>query len=1432
MSERKLITCAHVINTALGRPTRELQAPSHQQEVRLELPFSGDSNEKRIRVGHIAGWQPSGAAFDANDIAVIHLSENAPGDMRAFSLVDEGTLYPCEVQFWGPAAGRPLGGHVQGTLLGAVDQTRLQVDQSIKGTIRATGGYSGGPVWQTSTGRVVGMLQAYATSNSDVDVYVISANRLSVAAPNELYRAPSCPYPGLASFDESAQPFLFGRREMTAQLESAAKKLALLAIVGPSGCGKTSLVNASLIPSMRRLADPLVCRFVPGSSVITAMAAAVAVSLGDHGRVEAIEAWEERLSSNTKSALQLARLAANASRILIVVDQAEQLFRGSHDNEQRRTFEALLATLSKSELIEGVQMILALRDEVFGQAASLGGELGQYIQTNAVIVRPMDNAELREAIEKPAVLASHGRIGFQPGLVDQIIEEYGGRAGSLPMLQFTLRELWERRVGMSLTLATYKELGGVHRALARYAESCLDGLTDDQRKSARRMLVRLVVPGTRDASRRISKDSLPHDERVVAGLLADQRLLVIHRALDESTEVLEVAHEALFREWATIQEWLAETEQFRNWEAATELARQNWEKGSHDPRLTLKGHVLDRAEEMLERSYASPALVEFVRTSRSVSASDEAASREAEKRKKALALATKAELTRLESVQGLVPSAMTAIESLQAFPTFEGDSALRKAIALIPETLAAYTHEGPIWALRFSENGKWLASCGADGRVALTDLSLGHRYSVHETSVQIFDVNFSPDSQVLVVANGDGFVTVYDVSSARELLSIRLSGAALRVNFSADGRCFIASCTDGTAQVWNMDGEPVHILRHSDYVRSAAFSHEADVIASVGEDCFLRMGSLTNPTRVRDFDIGIPLGDVKFCRSTNLVGVVATDGLPTGRHESSFQAVDRTDGTKPIAGCALIDTSVDEHPRFFGLTRDTTCLDFDPTGRWLAVGDNSGNALVFDIATGQQILQFKHGGSVFDITFSHDGLLLLTGSADGTARVLDLASGIELVRAVNPDWVRRVAFSADDLTFAAASEDGTVRIYKTSAGPEQITLRHVNFALKLSSRGGSPSISANEGSGAGLLLKFPAGMRLTRSTLGGLSRSAPSVGKRDQIRLASYSSSGDYIVTAGYDLTVRVFDSHTGSQVSIIASHATILLSKFAQDDNTILTGTNDCIRWYERDRPELSKQVTLDYKVSEYRLSDDGSLVAAVGSDRTRLIESESGSTISEFENVGFGVSFTPDLFHVLFWPGRGGNSRDFELLVINSITGMKVTRVPHHSSTPPAVSADGRLLVTILSDTDWRNQSIALYGLDGVQIWNSPAYGLVQNVAFSPLADFLVVTTTAGSVTVIDLARKVRVLSADFGAQIAKVDFSLDGRLLGTCGENSTARIYDLEVGREIVRANHLDWVEHIEFAPDSKGFLTVCQDNFARIFAVDSADLVKYATRRVLF
>ena len=433
------------------------------------------------------------------------------------------------------------------------------------------------------------------------------------------------PYKGLQSFDETDADDFLGREMLTAHLVGRLRESSFLAIVGASGSGKSSLVRAGIVPALRR-GQPLADGSLPPAAatewairVLTPTAHPLdmlAAAVGAPGALPAttfhlaqqLAASPAALASAARELLQ----REGRPRLLLVIDQFEEVFSLARDSAERcALFDNLVAAIDPAAAVP-ITILIVLRADFYARFAEHDG-LRDLIAHHQEYIGAMSRDELYRIIVEPA---ARGNWQLQEGLVELMLDDAGAEPGALPLLSHALLETWRRRRGRTMTLSAYQESGGVRGAIARTAETVFQQrLTPEQRPIARAIFVRLTelgesaddgAPGTRrraQFSELISRTTDPQMLEAVLGILVDARLVTAGVIPPSNTEVVEVTHEALIREWPTLRHWLDENRESLILHRQLTQDANDWVKLDRDPSALYRGGRLARA---LEWSTAPP----------------------------------------------------------------------------------------------------------------------------------------------------------------------------------------------------------------------------------------------------------------------------------------------------------------------------------------------------------------------------------------------------------------------------------------------------------------------------------------------------------------------------------------------------------------------------------------------------------------------------------------------------------------------------------------------------------------------------------------------------------------------------------------------------------------------------------------------------------
>ena len=401
------------------------------------------------------------------------------------------------------------------------------------------------------------------------------------------------PFKGLRAFTEADAGDFFGRGRLVAELCSRlAEGVPLVAAVGPSGCGKSSVVAAGLVPALRADAVPgskgwTIATMTPGAQPADELQAALAVA------VPALGAGDGDRTATGPLTAACRRLAADAT-LLVVIDQFEELF--SLADEAARL--ALVRDLTGALHSAGgrLRVVVTLRADFYDRPL-LHPEFAPLFTAGVVNVLPLDAEDLKAAVVEPARRVG---VAVEPALLAELVTDTVGQPGALPLFQYTLTELFDRRGGGEVTLTSYRRLGGLRGAVSRRAEQLYGSLTRAQQRTVEQVFLRLVTlaEGTRDTRRRARGGELgtldldPVDLAAVLERFGRHRLLTFDRDPVSGDATVEVAHESLLFEWARLRGWIDGHRADLGRHQALTAALAEWQTAGRDPDYLLTGSRL------------------------------------------------------------------------------------------------------------------------------------------------------------------------------------------------------------------------------------------------------------------------------------------------------------------------------------------------------------------------------------------------------------------------------------------------------------------------------------------------------------------------------------------------------------------------------------------------------------------------------------------------------------------------------------------------------------------------------------------------------------------------------------------------------------------------------------------------------------------------
>jgi len=1164
--------------------------------------------------------------------------------------------------------------------------------------------------------------------------------QLAEEAHNEEERFPGePPYKGLEFYDTTDAGLFFGRELLTARLVGHLREHQFLAIVvGASGSGKSSIVRAGLIPALKRaerFADGTlpphgsahwpIHIITPGTHPLEALAR---IPFDKRDQAPDLPALIQQMLHDEHTLHRLAK-SSGAKKLLLVVDQFEELFTQCQDEREHKAFIDNLMFASIEETSRLTSIVITLRADFYAHCAQYEN-LREALSKYQEYIGPMNAAELRRAIEEPA---SQGGWELEPGLADLVLHDVGEEPGTLPLLSHALLETWKRRRGKIMTIAGYTESGGVRGAIARTADYVYQALTAEGQTIARRIFLGLTELGSvtgeeglaaPDTRRRASlEEVIPHSQystetHAVLQELADARLVTIGK------NSVEVAHEALIREWPALRQWLTEDRASLLFHRQLIENAHEWETLDHRADVLYRGARLAEAVEwaerhtdemaVMEREFLNTALAESQaeehekqsQTQRELEAAQKLAETESRAagrlRKRAIYLAgaltiavilaftalffgerarQSAVLAQAESRNTLSRelatasinnlevdpelSILLALQSASVADTLEAEDALHRSI-LTSRVLFTVHHNAEVWSVAFSPDGKQIATASQDGTAKIWDAFTGKELltlSSHIGSVN--GVAFSPDGKLIATASDDQTVKVWDAATGTELLTLSGHTALIyRVAFSPDGTHLVTASTDNSAKVWDITtGRELFTLSgHDAPVFDAAFNPDGTRIATSGADGTVRVWDAKTGEEVLTLPVepGTFLRGVAFSPDGKRVAVAGNFGLSVAKVWDAITGEEFLNG--PLGNTNLLYD-----------------IAFSPDGRFAATGGVDRKATVWDAETGQVLFTLPgHTGIINGVAFSPDGTRLATASWDGTARVWDLTLARELlyIPSSAPEAKMRPAYSPDGTRIAAGFGDGTAKIWDAASGKELFILR----------------------------------------------------GHTGRINWLAFSPDGTRIATGSADGTAKIWDATTGRELLTLSGHSGEVNGvAFSPDETRLVTASDDgsAIIWDVASGKPLLTLTGHTGDVIPVVFSPDGKRIVTGGADSTVIVwDASNGArlfTLTGHGDVIMNAAFSPDGTHILT------ASLDRTARIWDASTGKELLTLegPDSAIVFAAFSPDGKRVATAGSDGTAKIWDIET----GSLLLSLPIEGgRAMAVAFSPDGKHLAVGAVAG--------------------------------------------------------------------------------------------------------
>ncbi|HEY1553556.1 MAG TPA: protein kinase [Kofleriaceae bacterium] len=890
------------------------------------------------------------------------------------------------------------------------------------------------------------------------------AQHLAPIAEVGTEHAEAAPYRGLASFGPADAAMFFGREREVEAVVNRLRVEPLIAVVGPSGVGKSSFVHAGVLPALPETWQVVSLR--PGASPLAALES----RLGSAGL--AAVGLAERLRTDPSELAHVLDAAAHrqGARLVVVIDQLEEMFTQCRDAATRELFARALAALDGRA---PVHVVLTLRDDFLVRAAELPG-LGARLQAGLELVMLPDSAALRRTLVEPL---RHVGYAFETeAMPDEMVGAVRDHPGALALLSFAASKLWELRDRKfrQLPRRAYSAIGGVTGALARHAEETLTSLPEADHALVRELFRHLVTSeGTRamllrdEAIQLLGRGAAA--ERVIETLV--ERRLVTGYEGDAKTERIEVVHEALLTAWPRLVDWQREDAANARLRDQVRSAARQWGERGRPKGLLWRGEALLELKLWrsrqgivltdLEHAFAEASIAEETRAQRIrrgivatiiaglviglvvLQRANAAAERNADAERRAN-LAMLVEQGRAQLIADHPQEAMVYLS--EAYTRGARDPNLAFMLGVGKRALAGQlltVDHGAIvkWAA-LSPDGMRLVTTGLDGKTRIWDAASGTLLRELSAGGKTFaEYPSFAGTGLLTWSPPDEVPTVWDLATGTKRFALPVP-AGSPAEATSDGST-IVTLEAGMVRTWNAaDGSP-----------------RGQRALPPGDELVLRLSGSSYMADVAD---GAAVGPIDLSAPPRVV---------PGAHYSWFGGAGKELATIDVAARKLRLWQVadpDKPVAFSDHTGETMMFAaFSPDGSKLvsALGDEHA-ARLWDVASLGSISLDGHAGYVLAVAWTDDGKTVATGSADRTVRLWDPQTGApRRVLYGHTDVISSIHFDRSGRRMITGSYDGTARVFDTAADATPIDIGHQGaITLRLSADSRRALIVGHDGS--------------------------------------------------------------------------------------------------------------------------------------------------------------------------------------------------------------------------------------------------------------------------------------------------------------------------------------------------------------------------------
>lgn len=1229
---------------------------------------------------------------------------------------------------------------------------------------------------------------------------------------NRVFDIEVCPYKSLEAFTQDDAYFFHGREELITKIIEKLKSNSFLAVVGASGSGKSSVVRAGVIPKL--IANGLnttssqqvqACQtwvMLPGDSPFTAMAKAIAPN-----EPELIEGV---LHAGIKGFVDWLRQQPQAIYVL-AIDQFEELFTLTAEKERIDFIKLIIAAVERAG--DCFKVIITLRGDFINECLNLS-EIAPLMEQNEILV-PVKSSRLEDEQYRQIIAQPAQKVGLEveDGLMAVLLEEL--KDGSLPLLQYALEELWQKRREGKLTLKDYQQhIGRLGQFLSDKAEATYQNLNQLQQECAQSIFLSLVYLAqeqdktNKDTRRRLLKSDLRVNKYKdtlddTLQTLVDARLIVVSgeesdRSLvtdgdrqnalavadevkennsDRDKDTVEIAHEILIDNWKTLKWWLDNNrDKYRLIREINHKAR-DWKQNNQQEGFLLSKGALAKYEEFYIK-YAN----ELSKLSdRFMDASIQA-------RDKADRLAKR----RQRQIIGGLTGGIVAISMVAGAALWQLRRAtINEVEALINSTEASLISNQGIDSLILGlKTGKKInestLGVGYETKVKFLG-SMGNIFHQVRESNRIEDVSsasklfFSLDGKHLITTTTGEYSNISIWSETGKILHTFKGNVEDNMVFNIDDTTFASTNKFGLIEIRKKSGKILYRLKgHSDKIKNITISQNGKYLASASEDKTIKLWSEKGKLLHTFKDI-----------AENIV--LSPDGNFLASTDNEIVKIWDRRGK-------LLRIFKQRYSDYFHLI-------FSPDSKYFASNNGSGEINLWNIKENSVNTIDAHLSDIKSITFSPDSRYLVsTGVGDYTANIWRVRFPKQVPTKLNHlDDVNHAIFSPNSEIVATASDDGLIKLWSNSELIQTLQghLDEKVYTMAFSPDGKRIASASDIGFANNMIRLWD-----IEDTLG------HTLQKQSYTISSLFFNSDSKTIIAGSNSRLKIWN-YKGELLEDFGQPSDVNILAYSSINDLIVSGhENGTIRLFNAKRKLLHTLESHTDEVNKLVFSPDGKTIASAGYDNTIKLWNIRGEILHTLEghsNWILDIEFSPDGKTIV------SASRDNTIKIWN-LKGQLIHTLKGHANEVHSAkfAANGKIIASAGYDN-----IINLWNLKGQLTKTIKDHkDSIFAIAISPKGNSIASASGDKTIKLWNTKGKLLKTLKGHSGSIYEIAFSPNGKIIASGDSDGQIIIWNNKGKFLNSLKGHANSIDKIVFSPNSKIIASVENSSFSN----DSSDIVK--------